>query len=548
MIALWIFFSQLTFAEGVLYPIRTESPRDTFRTFYEAMNDYRKGKKTQKPALTRRINDAIQTLDLSEFPVFIREEKGKEAAIFLKELIDRIILIDFKKIPDETQMKQSDQKRWRLKDSEIIIHEITQGTRQSEYLFSSKTVKRAKTFYKRVKHLPYLKGSGQGAVYQAPWFFQELPEWSLDSAFGLPYWKWIALLVILITSFLLKILLPKLVSRILFSSKWKKWANWNSIAEIKIDTPLGWMGASLFALVSFHFLDLDGRLLFTLTSFAQLTLSYGLILLTYRFTDLMVNRLQRLAHHAEFPLDDHLMPLIRKLAKASVIILGTLIAIQNLGFNVLSLLAGLGLGGLAFALAAKDTCANLFGSIMIFMDQPFRIGDWIQVEGIDGTVEDIGFRSTRLRTFHNSVVSIPNALMANVSIDNMGARNHRRIKTVLGIHYDTPPEKIESFVEGIKNIILANPQAVHDNFHVVFQGYGNSALEILVYCFLDVENWSRELVVKQNLFLEIYRLAETLKIEFAYPTQTLFIHQASESKEPCFGRQNPEIFRKKFWP
>ena len=140
--------------------------------------------------------------------------------------------------------------------------------------------------------------------------------------------------------------------------------------------------------------------------------------------------------------------------------LGILIVLQNMGVNVFSLLAGLGLGGLAFALAAKDTAANLFGSIMILTDRPFKIGDWVKMDGVEGTVEEIGFRSTRVRTFYNSLITIPNATIANVQIDNLGVRQYRRTTATLGVTYDTSMEKMNQFVEGIRKIIEGNADKI----------------------------------------------------------------------------------------
>ncbi|HNI88638.1 MAG TPA: mechanosensitive ion channel family protein, partial [Leptospiraceae bacterium] len=206
-----------------------------------------------------------------------------------------------------------------------------------------------------------------------------------------------------------------------------------------------------------------------------------------------------------------------------VVILGSLFAMQNLGVNVMSVLAGLGVGGLALALAAKDTAANLFGSIMIFLDRPFKIGDTIILGGIEGDVEEIGFRCTRIRTFYDSVVSIPNSEVANSKIDNMGLRRYRRTNTTLGLTYDTPPEKIEAFLEGIKNILRKNELVVQDRIHVIFKGFGNSSLDILLNYFATVTEWGQDMILRQNVYLEIINLAKELNISFAFPTQTLHV-------------------------
>ena len=173
---------------------------------------------------------------------------------------------------------------------------------------------------------------------------------------------------------------------------------------------------------------------------------------------------------------------------------------QNLGINVTSLIAGLGIGGLAFALAAKDTIANLFGFTTILIDRPFKVGEFIRIGGMEGVVENLGLRSTRIRTFYKSLVSIPNLVVANEKIDNMGQRVYRRTRTTLGLTYDTSPEKLEAFCEKVKAIIQAHPQTAEEQIYVYFCGYGASSLNILVYFYHQVTDWQEELNARHESF------------------------------------------------
>jgi MscS family membrane protein len=286
-------------------------------------------------------------------------------------------------------------------------------------------------------------------------------------------------------------------------------------------------------------LRLDGVLLTVTTVIVQIAFSLSVVVVFYRLSDAFSDYLAHFAKNSELLLDDVLVTLLRRATRIFVVLVGTLVALQNLGVNVMSVVAGLGLGGLAFALAAKDTAANLFGSLMILSDQPFKIGDSIKFSGVEGIVEDVGFRSTRIRTPYHSLITIPNAVIANANIDNLGLRKRRRVKAILGLTYDTTPKKIEAFLEGVKNIILANPVTWKESFHVVFNGYGDSALEIMVYFFLEVDNWADELVERQNIYLEIYHLADELGVSFAFPTQTLHIESlppAEASVDNCIDQ------------
>ncbi|MCB0355788.1 MAG: mechanosensitive ion channel family protein [Bdellovibrionales bacterium] len=295
-----------------------------------------------------------------------------------------------------------------------------------------------------------------------------------------------------------------------------------------IEKPLGLVTACMVWFFAIYLLDFSGLAQNILLTSNQVALSIGIVWAVYKLTDIATEFFSHIANKTESELDDQLVPLISKSLRVFVVVIGVLVTIQNLGFNVMSLLAGLGLGGLAFALAAKDTAANLFGSIMILMDQPFKVGDWIITSNAEGTVEEVGFRSTRLRTFYDSIISLPNSVLANEKIDNMGKRKYRRVKTSLGLTYDTSPEKLEAFLEGVKNILRAQPNVRQDYFHVIFNGYGDFSLNILVYFFLEVSSWNYELLGKQNVYLEILKLAKELDVQFAFPTQSLYVEAFPE--------------------
>jgi MscS family membrane protein len=252
----------------------------------------------------------------------------------------------------------------------------------------------------------------------------------------------------------------------------------------------------------------------------------------YRLVDLFTAWLDQKAQQTATKLDDQLVPLARRALKIFIVSIGTVFVLQNLNYDVASLVAGLGIGGLAFALAAKDTIANLFGSATIFASRPFQIGDWVVIGGsTEGVVESVGFRSTRVRTFYNSLISIPNAKVADAVVDNYGAREVRRMKMTLGLTYDTTTEQMQAFVEGIRAILKANTFIKQDGFEVHFNSFGDSSLNVLVYSFLRVPDWTTELKEKHNLMLEFMRLAESLGVSFAFPTQTLHVDTLAQQAD-----------------
>lgn len=512
-----------TFANP-LKPLKLESPRDTMKTYWEAMSDYRKGLETGDPNLKNRIQDAIRCLNLSESSAVIRQEVGKKAALMLKETIDRVIVLDFSKIPDDPQVK-----RWRLKDTEIVISYVESGDHVGEYLFSPETVARSEEFYNKVKDLPYLKGGGQGVFLKTPFWQKHLPEWAKEKTLNIFNWQWLGILLSILLGLIIKLITEFLVLAI------KKWTNGRQESLrhktlLAIEKPIGLIVATGFWYIAIYALRMEGTALAILLTLTKITFSISLIWAAYNITDVISQYLSRITEKTESTLDDQLVPLVTKALRVFVVIFGILLSIQNLGFNVMSLMAGLGLGGLAFALAAKDTAANLFGSVMILIDRPFRIGDWIKSSGIEGMVEEIGFRSTRVRTFYNSLLSVPNSVLANAHIDNMGLREFRRVSTTLGLTYDTPPDKMDRFINGVKNIIERNEFTRKDGYYVVFTEYGSSSLNIMLYFFLKVPDWAGELKEKQNINMAILELAKEVGVEFAFPTQTLHIESLPPQK------------------
>ncbi len=517
-----------------LEPVKTDSPRDTMTTFMDAMNKYKSGVESDDEILKAYLDRAVRCFDLSPFAFVEQNQRGREAAILLKEVIDRVIVIDSDKIPEKSDLPGEKLVRWRLKGTEIVITVQEKGDRAGEYLFSAETTLRVKEFYQKVRHLPYLKGSGGGALYSSGWFEENVPSSMKHKFIFLYIWQWAGIIISLLTGVAVKVLVKFFIDFLRFVSE-RREVRWLRALVNAFSGPTGWLAAILFWYITVYLLGFEGGALTIIRVVLKIALSGVFLWLIYRLLDVLSDFFIEAASKTESTLDDQLLPLLSKSMKIFVIIFGVLVIIQNLGVNVVSLLAGLGIGGFAVAFAAKDMVANFFGSLMILFDSPFQVGDWIKVGNAEGTVEEIGFRSTKIRTFYNSLISVPNADLATKEVDNMGRREYRRVREELGITYDTPPEKIEAFLEGIKNILKANPYTRKDYFHVVFNSYGSSSLNILIYFFLKVPDWSFELVEKQNILFEILRLADDLDVSFAFPTQTLHIESVPPENSVLSG-------------
>lgn len=236
------------------------------------------------------------------------------------------------------------------------------------------------------------------------------------------------------------------------------------------------------------------------------------------------------AKETDSSLDDQLVPFISKTLKLFLVVTGILVVAQNMGYSISGLIASLGIGGIAVAMAAKDTIANLFGSVMLLIDRPFVVGDWIKTSKFEGVVEEIGFRSTRIRTFAQTLVNVPNSMLANMVVDNIDARSKRRIKMRIGITYATSTEKMQQAVTGIEQILKAHSGVDQDFSLVKFDNFDDSALSIFLYYFSKDKNWTAYLQVRQEVNMQIMQLLESLELEFAFPSQSLYIEQMPEQR------------------
>jgi MscS family membrane protein len=504
-------------------PVQTGTPRETMRSFYTAMQDYKKGLDANDDKLKERINDAIRCFDLSEMPMTGRHQAAVTAAVYLKEIIDRSVVMDYGNLPDNAERPI-----WKSRGGNFVIRQKQSGDQEGEYLITADTISRLPDLFEQLKNHPYVPGGGQGAGYKAPWLDRHIPDWAFNKFLNIAYWQWTGLAVIALLGLAFRLVVRALFGLFLNFSQ-RASVKWHSILIEALTSPLALVAASLFWLVAVHGLRFNGDVLLFLTYFVKILFCLSLIWALYRLTHVLQLFLVDYSKRSDNNLDEQLVNLITRTLKVIVVVTGVLVAAQNLGVQVFSVLAGLGIGGLAVALAAKDTLANFFGSIMIMIDRPFRVGHYIKVDSQEGTVEEIGFRSTKIRTPYNSLVSIPSAELSLAAVDNLGMRQFRRVRATLGVTYDTTTEQMTGFVEGIKAILEANPKCTK-NYLVAFAEFNSSSLDVLVNFFLDVPDLASEAAEKQKIFLEIMKLAERAGVGFAFPSQSLYIEKMPEPK------------------
>ena len=273
-----------------------------------------------------------------------------------------------------------------------------------------------------------------------------------------------------------------------------------------------------------HTLTLPDNLLLWLGQVFQVLIVLTIAWLISRMFDFLFREyLVPLSAKTETDLDDQILPIARKSVKVVIWALAIIVVLDNAGYNVGALLAGLGIGGLALAMAAKDTVSNIFGGFTIFVDKPFALNDRVIVAGFEGVVKEVGLRSTRLETLVGRIVTIPNSTFSDSPVENVSAEPSRKVVVGLGLTYDTSPEQMERAMDLLKGIAAANP-AIEEKVVVAFTKYGDFSMNLGFTYY--IKKGSDTTGTQSAVNLEILRQFNENALEMAFPTQTLYTKKA----------------------
>lgn len=541
-----------------LEPADTSSPRATFIGFIATLNQanarlaevvksYRKSSRLYfsdaERAEIERVRDQVdlarRTLNLSELPVALTrtDSVSRNRIMQLKEVLDRLEPPKLDSIPDNVEMESRQFKRWTVPGTEITIARVEQGPRAGEYLFSPETVERLPEFYRKIKHLPYRShgtdgwykryrygGAGLREIIPLKWM-RAMPDWARILILDQPLWRWFGLVVVLLAAsgifFFVRRVATAWARRDSDSGLRLQWARLVSAVTLLILLPIAVYVFSINLRISGYILEISTLSLWAIFT---LTLTWAVWLSSHVLAESIVTSQQMLVGSIDSQLIRLGLRLVATILSITILVVGA----QQLGIPAYSVIAGLGIGGIAVALAAKDSLANLIGSLLIMFEKPFRVGHWIKVDNTEGFVESIGFRSTRIRTFHNSLVSIPSNHLVNSTVDNMAMRKRNAVRTFLHISYDTPADKVEKFVAAIHEVIENHPDTYKKWFRVRFDDFGEYGLAVLVNFLLEGSEHEGEQGERQRILLDILKLAEAMDIQFAIPPLLPFVGSMSD--------------------
>ena len=252
---------------------------------------------------------------------------------------------------------------------------------------------------------------------------------------------------------------------------------------------------------------------------------YSIFWILLKLIDLIGIILYKKAELTENKMDDQLIPFIIEIARIMIYIFAIFIIMGNVfNVNIAALATGLGIGGIALAMASKESLENLLGSFTIFFDRPFTVGDVVTVGSITGSVEKVGFRSTRIRTFDKSLVTLPNKKMIDAELDNLGMRPVRRVKFNVGLTYETSSDQIKAIVSDIQEMINNHPKT-NQSGKVRFQEFGSSSLDIMVMYYVNSPRWDDLIDVKEDINYKIMEIIKKHKSDFAFPSTTVYLQK-----------------------
>jgi MscS family membrane protein len=344
-----------------------------------------------------------------------------------------------------------------------------------------------------------------------------------EGPLGLHYWQWALVPGVVFGAWLVGKALAHLSQRLLRRLAASTRANWDDQVVSRVRGPLTLLWAVLLLRVASGLFGLSPGVTSALQNGFRAGFLAALFWGLARSIDVLSTMVVESSWAVERPTYRALLPLGSRVAKVLVIALALVALLSELGYPVASLIAGLGLGGLAFALAAQKTVENLFGAFTLGADQPFREGDFVRLEDVVGTVEAIGLRSTRIRTLDRTLVTVPNGKLAEMRLESFAARDRIRLVCTVGLVYDTTAEQMRLVLSGIEQLLRRHAKIWSDNVVVRFSALGPSSLDIEVMAWFTTTDWGEFQGIRQDMLLGIMEVVESAGTAFAYPTSTVHV-------------------------
>ncbi len=503
------------------------------------------------------LQRAIGTLDLSQLPQARRQDAGIETVLRLKEIFDRMQLPHLDRVPDTAMVEAALERArsssskiaapfdWKYPNTKIAIREVLEGERKGEFLFSAETVRRSKDFYHAIRELPYRRsdlgveiGEYENAkksegfynhyistpgylVPQAHFLgnvLDDLPAWLNTIYDEQTVWQWIALLLCVLALLILGYVIFRTVALLVG----------------QIASPLNYwvmiLGPVIVAIiVSFvrDFIDeglnITGTTLSNVGAVAEVAVLILIVWAIWKVLSAVTETLIASPRIEDQSIDASMLRIFARLIGIVAGVWIVLDGLQALGADIIPLLAGLGVGGLAVALAVRPTLENLIGGMNLYFDRPVRVGDFCTFGDQTGTVESIGIRSTQIRALDRTLVSVPNAKFADMEIINWAHCDRMMIDTVIGLRFETTPDQMRYVLAKIREMLHAHPRIDQETIRVRYAGPGASSRDISIRIYALTREWNDFHAIREDVFLRIDDIIDEAGTSYAFPSQTLYM-------------------------
>ncbi len=554
-LVLLLFQTSITSASLIKNPLAppdTSSPRATLSSFVENINKAAPllmgayEQYLQEPGLLTSIavreqikeglilfNRANDCLNLSEIPPALKRDTGLEGVVLLKEILDRIEVPPYAEIPDAEAVAADDElTHWRLPQTKIDIVKVDSGVSAKEFLFSSETVAQLEEFYQRVKTLPYKPGATEGFFqfwfytpgrlnFLLPYnFFPILPSWMKVVYRKQSLWQWIGLVLCFFVTFWIP-----------YQSFRSKWGGVNRFESPEPTWSKLWpfvitLGSlALSNLFIDYWLNIGRKLLLNLLTTLDIIFWIVVTITIFHFGNALAETIIASTLVKSRSLN---ASAIRTFFRLLFLIIGIIILVlelEDVGISLIPILAGLGFGGLALALASRPTLENIIAGILLFADRPVKVGEYCRFGNQEGTVLNIGLRSTRIFALNGDIISLPNSRFSELELVNKSRRTRILLRQTLGLRYETTSEQLRYVLVKLRSMLLAHPKLIEESVRVRFIKYSDYSKDVEIFAYVHTGDWIEFLEIQEDVLLGVEGIIEAAGTGFAFPSQTTYLSQ-----------------------
>lgn len=512
------------------------SPRATMQTFLRAMD-------SEPPDLDRAA-DCLEPPDKADasWGILRHDHAYRLYSVLLR--VRAPVLSDLTDDPDGLRFTWYVHEDGRVVLARMQADRADAGVWRGQWRFSRSTLSVLEDLYRRHADEPVLP-EAEELGYQERLSLglrieRAVPAALRVEALGLAVWKWFGILLVALFAVLV-FMAAELGARLLAVPLQRVTGAVPTPEDgARAQRSIGWL-VTLFVLlqvVDANVLLLPAGPLAFFAPFSRALVLGSVALLGLRGVQIAEHHLERVGHEPSVRATSLLLPLLQSFFRLLIGVILIVFVLRLLGFTKAAVLGGLGLLGAAIGLAAQGSVSNVIAALSIVYDRPFRVGDWVNLNGLDATVERLGLVSVRLRTFYNSLIVVPNSQIISKPVDNYGERRYRRLRHFLRLRYDTPAAKIDALCEGLRELVRLHPYTRKDYYHIYLNELTPSSANVMIYIFFDVPDWATELRERHRFLIDSLRMVEELGIELAYPTQRLLVEEAGD--EPP-GPENDSV-------